>query len=538
VDNLLRELVVATTPKFNRQIVDGLATYHLPKVDQYLDEVLRSGSSSFPPDLKYLGLKRCTPHQRYSEESRKRNNTRRYETAKSSLYMVNLYFSFKGVELPPKPLYLPYVGAAGTIFLGGSKYMISPVLTDKVISPGNNNVFVRLLRDKITFDRIPNYNIVINDKREITPIIWSQIYHKKQNKIKPTIKANLCIVHYLLCKYGFTEMFKRYTNANVHFGYSDTINEVNYPKSEWIICGSSGIAPKSIRKEYYTPTDIKLAVRREEFNNTVLSLISGFFYVVDHFTLRIKPDLKYLDNKRLWIILFGNILFSSVYSEQKLFEDVSTHFKSLDEYMDSLIKQELKEIGLICENVYDLFVVVLDRFNEWVLNSSSSESSMYNKKFSILYNVLESINNAYYTLIFKIRATMSRKELTELEVKTLLNQVIKPGLIYSLTRQHISMSTVSYSGDNKVPRMTCVIVPQAASSSNNAKKQRTSISSPAMRAHSSLVDIGSFCNLPKSDPSGKSRGNPYMDIDERGSVLPNMEYRELLDDLQRKIERN
>ena len=46
--------------------------------------------------------------------------------ARSDVYLMKFLFSFNGVELPPRYIYLPFVGEAGTMFLGGSRYLVTP----------------------------------------------------------------------------------------------------------------------------------------------------------------------------------------------------------------------------------------------------------------------------------------------------------------------------------------------------------------------------------------------------------------------------
>lgn len=533
MDKQLHALMAQSVPKLNPDICNGLAVKHLPFVDQYVHDVMKASAAGFPAGLEYVGCSRCTPQEEFNAVTRMRNGKRNMDIARSDLYLMKYMFRFNGKDLEPRYLYLPFSTQAGTLMMGGSRFVVTPVLTDKVISPGQTNVFVRLLRDKITFEKQP-HGMVIDDQREMINVVWALIYHMKASKrVKPTTKANSSMVHYMLCKYGFSEMMRRYGDCSVIVGDAE-INTNAYPSDKYVICQSTRIKPKSFGRAFYTPTTIRVAVERDKFTPMVKNLIAGFFYVVDHFPDRMVSS--WVDNARQWTILLGHILFSAVYSEGRLVDDALNHFRSLDEYIDTLVKVKLREIGLEVQTIYDLFAVVIANFNPWVLGSVEKVSSMYDKELSILYYILESINNAIFNLNFKLKAA-AKKELKESDINNVFNSVLKQGLIFSITRQHISMSTISYSGDNKFLKITSMLVPQASANKKGSKKSKTGIDDPSKKLHASLIEVGGYACLPKSDPTGHSRINGFVKLDEKASVLRDPSKQELLDELQVMIRR-
>lgn len=533
MDKQLHALMAQSVPKLNSDICNGLAVKHLPFVEQYVHDVMKASAAGFPAGLEYVGCSRCTPQEEFNVVTRLRNGKRNMDIARSDLFLMKYMFRFNGKDLDPRYLYLPFSTEAGTLMMGGSRFVITPVLTDKVISPGQTSVFVRLLRDKITFEKQP-HGIVINGSREMVNVVWALIYHMKSSKkVKNPLKVNSCMMHYLLCKFGFTQTMKQYGGCDVVVG-GDEITPESYPASDWVICQSTQIKPKTFGKAFYEATRIRVAIPKSQFTPMVKNLIAGFYYIVDHFPTRFKPE--WIDQKVSWTITLGHILFGPMYGEGRLIDDVQNHFKSLDEYIDRLVKIQLKEIGYDVNTIYDLFAIVIDNFNQWVLNSVEKVSSMYDKELSILYYVLEAINNAIFNLNFKLKAA-AKKELKESDINNVFNMVLKQGLIFSITRQHISMSTVSYSGDNKFLKITSMLVPQASANKKGSKKSKTGIDDPSKKLHASLVEVGGYACLPKSDPTGHSRINGFVTLDEKGSVLRDPSKRELLDELQTMIRR-
>lgn len=535
MDNYLMDKVRSDTPKINPDIANGLATKHMPFVEKYLDDVFRAVGKDFPEGLTYAGYQRCNPMEEYIFATNKRSNKRTYDTARSDIYLVKYFFKFNGEMLPYRYIYLPFVNEGSFINISGSRFTISPVISDKVISLGLSNVFVRLLRDKLTFERMP-HNVVFNGNRETVQVIWSLIYHKPQNmkNIKPLIKANCSLVHYLLCKYGFTEMFRKYGKCTPVVGGNE-INAENYPPDKWVICESACIRPKSVRDPSYMPPDVKVAFKIEEFSQTAKYLIAGFFYIADHFPARISKN--YLDNSRLWIILMGHILFSGLIGEGKLFNDVSEHFSSLDEYIDTIMHEKLKEIGHPCENIYDLFAIIITNFNDWIIKAKDEISSMYGKELNILYFVLMGITSSILKLHFKLKKAASKRPLTEKDISSTMQQILKPGTIYSINTQHNGVSTVSYSGDNKYFEITANLVPQKSSNKQASSSNRASVNDPSKRLHVSVAEVGGYLNMTKSEPSGRNQINPHTKLDERANIIRDPDKIALLDRVQSMIGR-
>lgn len=535
MDKYFRDLIVKSTPLTNPLIMNGLSVAHMAHVEEYINDVLVSASNGFPDGLEYMGCEQCTPQEEFNEVTRARNNKRNVNLARSDLYYMKYYFRYKGVDLPPRYLYLPFVGEAGTMFLGGSRYVVTPILTDRVISPGHNNVFVRLLRDKVTFFRV-SHPVIINNKRYIGQVVWSSIYRKSKEakKMVQTTKAVTSAVHYLLAKYGFYDMFSMFAGFKPVVGGSE-INEDTYPLEEWVIIKSAGYKPKTYVGNFYKPSEIVVAVPIHHWTPFVKDLVTGFFYTVDHFPERINPSN--VNDKNRWMVLLGHIIVSGVYGENKLYSNVAEHFTSLDEYVDMMVSKQLLEIGHECKDFYELLVVIIKNFNDWLIKGSDQTNSLYGKELSILYHILFDITSAIFRTSFRLNKIASKKELTIKEITEVMNKNMRVGLIYSITRSHVNMTNVNYSGDNKFFKITSMMVPQASASNKTArtKQSRTVANDPNKKIHASIAEAGSFLYLPKSSPRGDSRINPFIKLDNRSTVIRDPSKIDLLDSVADKF---
>ena len=539
MDRELARLVDIDTPKLNPLLANGLATEHLKNAENYVDQIFRSVARELPDGLVYKGYVRCTPREEYNEISKKRGGKRFYDVARSDVYLVKYLFEYKGEKLPPRYMFLPFVSTGGTIFIGGSRFVISPVLTDRVISIGISSIFVRLTRDRLTFERA-NHQCYIDGVRETTQVVWSQVYHlnsAKMRKIKKTTNAECSLVHYLFCKYGLSETFRMFGNTVPVVGGIE-INEDSYPKDEWVICHSTGVKPKTfgVRGAFYDQSQLRIAIRRKEFTPFVKSLVGGLFYVADHFPTRVRPE--YVDHTRLWKVLMGHVIWSGAISEGRLEVDVDSHLSSLDEYVDSLVAADLKDIGVPCTDLYHLFAIIVENFSDWLLGAADKINSMYDKQLNVLYYVMYDVTSAIIRMVFRWKpSNKTAKELTAKEIVTTMNNTLKTGLIFGISKGHGEVSTISSSGDNLAFKITANLVPQTNSNRLGSKKAKMVLSDPSKRLHVSVAEVGGYSNLPKAAPDGRSRINHHVRTDARGVVLRNPERKELLDEIQQLIQR-
>lgn len=538
----LGRLVELDTPKMNPMIANGIAVEQFKYTERFIHQVMKSVASGLPEGLTFLGFERCTPFQEFQEATKKKGVRRQYDTAHSDIYMGKYIFDYKGERIV-QHVYLPFVGQAGTIKVGGSRFNISPLLTDRVISVMPTSIFIRLLRDRLTLERFRQY-FMIDDQHVEVQVVYSEIYHTKAatNKTQRSgVKANCTLMHYLLCKYGFTDTFLKFGKCRPVVGGPE-INRTTYPEDEWVICASTQTRPKTVSKSFYweIPT-LRVAVRRSEWTPMVQAMLGGFFYVVDHFPSRVLP--QYVDTKRMWMTLLGYIIFSTNIHEASLFSDVQDHMASLDEYLDGYMLPRLADIGLPVKDLYELFAISIERFDEWITSAADKVPSMYDKEINILPFALFEISRGIVLLYFRLKAASKKgnndvkRELSVKEIKATMNSTLSTGLIFKLIKGHNEVSTVSVPGDNMATKITAILVPQSGSSRNGNKRDRGLSNDPSRLLHASIAEVGAYSALPKSEPSGRARINPHLQIDSKGVVMRNPKWAPLLDKIQEMIKR-
>ncbi|MDA3822827.1 MAG: hypothetical protein PF450_09505 [Bacteroidales bacterium] len=529
MDRFLKDLIEQNTPKMNSDVVDGLAVKFIPFSEEYIDSIFRSAfrnNKSNNTGIEYLSYERCSPIEEFNETTKSRNNKRFVDLGRSDIFMVKYFMNFRGNPLPPRYIYLPFVGEGGSISLGGSKFFVYPVLSNKIISVTQSGtqtgVFIRLLRDKINFERLTQ-TILVDGRRESGQVIWANVYRKAVNLKNPpaTTKAVSTNIHYLLAKHGFDGLCERYLGFIPVAGDNKTITTQTHPPCDWVICESTGIKPKSVVGAYYIASDLRIAIPRDKWTNSVANIIFGLFYIADNFPDRIK--YKYLNNTPLWSILLGHIIFTGHYSEGKLFENIKEHFNSLDEYVDDLVSVKLKEIGYDCQDFYELLFIIVENFSLWVTKTDSI-NTMYGKELSILYDTLNSIITDIFKTSFKIKKKVSMKpDVTEKEIIELLNRGIRTGSIFNLVKSSAAfkqnISSVSYSGDHKFFKVTSTIIPQESNRGSSSGGGRVSVNDSNNKLHPSYAEAGGYLAITKSQPIGHGKINPYVKLDSRGTII-------------------
>jgi hypothetical protein len=526
MQRIFAKLASSNIKPMNDKVMNGLSTYYLPYATEYIDIVMKSASSSFPKGLEYVGYQRCTPEEEYNEICRLKNSKRYYDLARSDFYLVKYFFRYKGKDLDPRFLYLPFVGDAGILHIGGPAYHITPILSDKVISPGYSSIFIKLLRDKIIVKR-DYHGVVINERIEMSQVIWSEIYRNrnKNSSVPKTTNALTCLSHYLYANYGFTKTFMKYCNYIPVVG-GDEINENHYPPSKWTIYRSTGTKPRTFKDKFYTGNHIRIAVENNQKTTLVNQLIIEFFYIIDHFPSRF--NVPSIDSTDLWKITLGEIIFSGHFSFGKLHANIVEHFQSLSEYADLIVIEKLKEKNYFIEDFFDLLAVILTDFNKLLLHSGVDYNNVYDKTFELLYYVLFDITSGIFSTNFKLNKLATKKQITEKDIVNIFNKHMKIGTIFALSSGKIVTNGVSYSGDHKYPKLTSMVNEQEnLAGANRGRKTRRNISIEH-RIHTSTIEIGSILFLPKKNPTPIVRINPYVKIDLKTGSIIRKEYLKLL----------
>lgn len=534
MDNYVFDHIYAAMPKFNPVIAEGYAVKEVKEAESYVEHLFKCAQESFPPGLTYDGYRIATPSAEYAALSKKRHGKQEYEFARSDVFMAEYQLSLHGRKLSPQRLLLPFTGDIPEINIRGSKFFISPVLADVGLSVGVNSIFLPLNRDKLTFERTA-HTYLIDDVYETDYVYWSDIHHAAKQKttagqavVPVDVKTPLHL--YLFCKHGFLETFESIFKTEVKFGYiEDLTPEI---RKEYIICTSTGKRPTGVKSKFYRGSNLYVGVKSEGLSKLMSTTLATFFYILDYFPDRIKPDN--VADTRLWKIVLGQIIFKNRANIGKVIENIDTHINSVDGYLDDMSREALQSAGIEVRDIYEVFLYISANFS-YIL-SSVDVASMYGKRLTVNRYLLFDINKAISNLVFKLQTLPPNKVVAD-TMESILARYLKQDIIYGIVNaKHGEVSGVSYPGDNKIFKITSTLVLQAEANGGRGKKNGN-LSDPARLFDGSIVEIGSVTNQPKSEPTGRTKVNMFIQIDKDGKIIRDERKRAIVDDLQAKIGR-
>lgn len=534
MDNLLFNAITEQMPSFNQEVVDGLAVAEMEHVEDYIERVWQCVQPDFPPGLKYEGMRRLNHKEEFFVNAKRGQSPSTVEIARSNVYMVEFKLSYQGQMLNPCYTYLPIVEDGGIMYIRGSMCSICPVLADVAISVGTDYIFIPIFRDRITYYR-HQHHFRVDGVQKPVYVVWSNIHHE----IKKGTKAGgsrivTTLAHYLFAKYGVTETFKKYANADVKIGTSDTITREKYPKDDWVICSSIHKRPLKLKDNAYVNPDVVLAVRRDQYTETVENLMAGFFYVADYFPRRVIAED--VDETYLWTVLLGISIWGFGISEGQLAEKAEGHLHSLDGYIDNEARKDLMEEGLIVRDIYDLFIYLIDNFTKRIVEAYPNLSSMYDKKLMVLRYVMKDLVANINLFMYRLKANQ-KKQLTAKDISERLNNEISPNVIMRINSGHGEVDTgVSSPGDNKYFKITGRICKQVNSSGPRART--ISLTDPANFLHQSIAECGSYLTPSGASPTGHERINPCIQLSPTRQIMRRESTKDLLDDVGYRTRRS
>lgn len=534
MDKQLFDLMNSVTPKFNPRIAEGFVMKEVAMAGHYVNNIVLSAQNDFPEGLVYIGMERVSPEEEYNQRVHNKNKT--YDISKSTVYSVKLKFEYMGEPLRDQYILLPYLEEGGTLTISGSTFTVTPVMIDKAYSVGVDSIFLYVNKNKLTFKQIA-HNYYENGVRTSSFIVTTDMYRGrnssklKADQLRNTHKMALLPIHYLIAKEGILGVFKKYFGIDVVIGSTDIVNSEMYDANEWTICTSIGVKPARLKYGFYKPSTIAIAIRNEDLTIVTRSMIAGIFYIIDHYPRRVTPESA-VDHK-LWYHLLALTIKPDVAQEMVCIDKLDDHFRSLDTFVDSQVKRTLADSGVYVDNIFDILVDVIKTYADRINITTEELASMYDKRLVILRYLLQGIRNNIFTMGFDLQALNNgRKSFTKADIEKIMFTRLKPNEIL-MVNKNPEVNSISNPTDNMVPTMTLPVKQQTSMA--GTKKGASPKFTPALALSASIAEVGNLTSDAKDDFTGRSRLNPYVLLDDDGTIIKNPELREVIEKTQRAI---
>lgn len=537
-----------TLPKFNQDILDGITHKQLKNPKDWVDTYIRTAERSFPEEVEYIGSKICSPFEAYRVMAGmppRGENVRVIDLATNDVFMVRYQFRANGVDLHPKHMFLPNIRKGNRIRIGGKEFGAMAVMVDPGFSVTSEYVFIRVARAPVTFNR--RVYSVMKDGETLNHYIAHSKLHWKggaydKGRDSDQIKVGQVVTsltHYLLCKYGVHEAFRRYANAEVKIMHRDDVTD-DLRKTHAVYT-TRGVAPKALKlKIDYNDIASRLAILlpRDKINSLTEDMVTAMWYVIDHFPDMDDPSEIFTDYQ--WKVWLGYILFGDNLGHPKLVENIESHLKSLDDYIDVQTQREIfEEENLMIDDFYHLLAYVIENMNNMILTKEHAVASMYSKRLVSGQYILKDIVEKIFKCMFELNNSRRRKS-TETEYNTILARYFTASTIMGLrnTSEKPFMAIVTSPGDNMYYRGTSRLVMQARTGEGNVgSSSKVNVDDPANHLHQSWMECGNYGILPHAYPLAKSTLNPTVQLDEYYTMTPKEHLKDVIKYVESRVHR-
>lgn len=522
----------ADSPKMNPLLAWGYAKSQSVHAMRFLDRFLSGYNDIYPEGIVYQRIRMCSPEETIREITKKKYSKHTLEISKSDWYLVRIEYTYFDRPLNPVYVYLPIIGQGGTLNLAGTLYTICPVMSDVGVSVdgkrGRRELFYRVSKAGMSFQRILQ-GFYRDDERIQVNILYSRLLNKSSKMRKgpnnnfgpPPTVCDTILNFYIFAHYGFNETMQRYCHTTpiiIHRKQIDSLDAEYFEK--YHICQSLRLKPQGVKYQNWIAPDICILIKKEDFTPLVSHFVASVFYIVEHFPERFSVEDFGSDGETaLWAIALGKALWKNDIVEGRLFNEVDAHLSSVDTYLDNISKTTLEDGGIYCENIYDLFVHMMENELDYFVRRDMADIS--NKRLAVLgnhvmYDITSAFNQVYYDLDKRSRKVM----LTDKEINKIFAERIRRDLIKSLnTSKHGEARAISSPGDSIITNFSSIMVPQVKATGQ--KNNENAIIEPSQLLHPSIMEFGCINNITDSDFTGRDRLNLYAQVDKNGHFVKN-----------------
>lgn len=504
-------------PKINPTIGNGLATYAVRDVERFVDRVMRCASRGFPKGLTYDGYSHCCPYEQFTDMV-KPKNAKTYDVSHTDTYLIKINLSLDGQRLDPRYLALPYIHRGGVMEIRGSRYVISPTLTDLNFTVDSKSIFLPMTQTRLTFNKTA-YWYTASDQQVNSNIYYSRFYHGNSAN-KPSDKLVPLLALYMFTEYGVTETFKRFFDCEFHIG-AEEINVDAFPESDWIIAHSTGLLPRGMRGVSKLPC-VRVAVRKEDHErHDIKSMLASLFYIVDHcsdapFIVASEMDTRIMWKRAMFRFIWRN------YNELQNMENLDKHLESIPHYMDDIIRQRLMADGIMVDTLYDLFAYLIKNYDNMTL--TTEPASTKGKVMSVLPELMFEVIGMITKMVFNLQKYKNRP-IKRSDINREMPFMFKSNIVTQCTGRQMA-TTLDSATDNLLMKISGVV---SLTIKTPSSKRASEMNHPAFKMHSSMFQTCSYTCISKSSPTGRGRVNPFMSL-ERGTyrVIDDPEIEDLI----------
>lgn len=532
MNHTLTRLLVDCTPATNNSILTGNWGALINKGYLYIDSIIKESFRNLlePDRIRYVGYARATFEEELSVVSgmrdsakEKGNKWEKFDIGNTNMVMYKYIFEVDQTRVI-LPVYLPYCeNDSNIIEISGNKYQVSPIMTDRIISPKATEVFVKMRKCKLTYKSVAQA-MYINDQRNTYNLVYVELNKtdlSKPVKILGNVKQLVTIS--IFCKYGVKEAFRKYLGLN--YGEDYKIMRISDIEEGVVTLDTENynIVSNTSSKEY--ENDVVVLVKKSvELNTYVMNYICGILYTTKHLYNNYPYLIDRIENDdlereiALWRPIYIIISFkgdkdfdAATSAGNKMFNVTIPTYVTLDE------ARELSAISkLPIIDYYDIANYIVKSYEDYINNFREYNNNIDNKYLDILYYMYYDIIYVFNKLVDELNkyagvADLDKKGRELLKKNLSLKSIIRH---FSGSIKCLAISLCDNTLDNKYFKVTSMLEDQNNGSGvlkKFNKADKLNIKDFIINPNNML--IGSILYLGKKKKnSAKYRANIFMSL--------------------------
>lgn len=504
--------------QFNHAIAKGLAYLDCKKIPDLIHQILKSAFSDPTLGLIYNSCAVCSPDEG-AEEIHKASSSG-YDISQSDMYLMKYRFTY-GASLDKnidRFRWTPFIRPGNIIMIGGSSLIARPVISDKIISPGNENTFIRLLRAKIALTK-SNYSCAANGQRTLDMSIPEMSMFTK----KVTAKATNCrgtVLLYILGQYGLkrtVEMLHLPQITPMHYVDCLKLDTTRYVVYSSVLATNAG-----------NPDSLVMVINAEDRSNAVDQFMCNIFYLLDNHQF----TLSELDNIGSWRRLLGLILYGdknafwiTQHMERQYDSWINAYMPSVMIDMIKLDFGDLIDPNLHQDGFFKVLLVTFMNYDKWLSIAGEISASAYDKSYTVNYYLLYDTITKINKIVWELYEAKENNTLTDSFILKCLRRNFTLRGVYRLNDiTNLSAMSLSSHVSNYVMKQSTMMSLQLNSNGATGAQRKGNgpVADPSTLLHETHLIAGTLSAIGSKRMSPLSTANVFAPLDlHTRTIIPN-----------------
>jgi len=495
---------------FNDRLIYEYRKDGIDRIPEYINKMWQQVMEFFNGQMTYIGYRPLTPEERIDYVINSQITKASWSIRDTNTITMRFEFMFQN-----KPHYafieVPYMTNERLLYNDTEYYPFFPIVERSGVNrTENGSIIVKVMRVPITFGRRSSDRFKITSVTgRVYPelLVTVKIYQGKGSGKK---SDQIPLVLYPLCKYGYVETMKKYGIDPTQLSFSDKFDT------------------KDKVYDYFIMPDGRkyLKVHRDMLSDPYkLRMVLSLYRIFEEIPEFEESDV-FSDFTGYYLTVLGKYTNSKDTSMTKLLlPNAQKHLAMTDPMLDLVAKDQLRQIGCNCNDIYDLLQWMYFHIDEQLV--SYDPTNLFDKKIETLdtlaCRVARHIAYAQYKIINSKKVILDRRTVEQFCKKASLRASWVAADENEREVKIFGTNPALYN-DNyllSIGLKRCLMLESVSSSASKKKKTSKRRTPPhLLKAHPSQLIVTSILDNPASSPIVTGTLNPYAVVDfDNGNIV-------------------